>query len=201
MLLKTRFLHNILILLCLVSTAFCYAQNKTVFITTTEEKEKEKEVFDGKLFFAQAGVSLAIQRNPDQGTINAFTDEPNSRLLPDGLSGFGTVGMHYKNWVGLGASTGIDYRLTPKLVSVPVYGSVLFTPQWGGDSSILLEVGYGRAFAIGRGNLSGEYTKIRAGVLIENYIGLFIDISQFGYSFGDYRQIGSISIGGSIFSF
>ena len=186
---------KLLFFIIALSPAFCLGQ-QTVFVT--EEGSNEKEPKIKKHIFSQIGFSIPIQSNPNFGKYYG-TKRDDNRLIPDGVCLNVGLGMHYRKWVGVSINTGIDWRIKHKLVSAPVYGSVMFNPQIG-YTGIYAEYGLGTAFALGRWDLSGLYQKYKLGLILDNEICIFIDLSRYGYPLHGYSEIGSFSIGMSILS-
>lgn len=193
--------HKLFYLLLL----FCSCSfGQTVFITSDKERPKEKKENknqDGSYKFIQHAISLSFRANPDANKVDEYTQEKGSWFLPDGFSYHAGYGTHLNNWLGLSVNTGIDTSLDQKLVAVPVYGSLFLNPHFNEDSSVLLQAGFGKSFALGRGDLSGFYQKYRLGIMSENEICLFADLSFYGYSPYNINQITTISLGISLFNF
>lgn len=101
--------------------------------------------------------------------------------------------------IGLSLNTGFDVVAQQKLFSVPVYASIVLTPRVSSESSILLQYGFGKSFAIGRGNLSGYYNKFRIG--FGDDIIIFADLSLNGFAVRNIKKTGSISLGLTIPAF
>ncbi len=101
----------------------------------------------------------------------------------------------------MGINTGIDARIKSKLVAVPVYATVTLNPHFGGDASVLFQYGYGHAFALGRGSLSGAYSKYKLGVHIDNDILVYLDVSIIDFPLNDYNRVGSFSLGIDLLNF
>jgi hypothetical protein len=188
--------------LALLFTAISWSQ-ETVFITSDKDiiKDDEPDIYTDGRYFAQFGLSMPFKSNPDSGRTDEDSGESGDWFIPDGLSGYAGIGLHYREWAGISANAGLDYKIDAQLFSVPVYASLILNPHFNEDLSFMLEGSYGRAFALGRGNLNGAYKKIRAGLLIEGNMYIFADVSQFGYSLHQYKNIGSISIGISLLDF
>lgn len=171
--------NNFYTLAFLLVSAVCFGQDNTIFITSDDYKPKKDEPYEGSFYYTQVGFSIPITVNDDDDdlyyTENDNTDGFWDQFAFDGLSLNGGAGIHLKKWAALGINTGIDSRISAKLVAVPVYGTVTLNPHFGGDASVLMQYGYGHAFAIGRGDLSGAYSKYKLGVHIDNYILIYLD--------------------------
>lgn len=173
--------------------------NTTVFITKPDTGER---TFSSKYLFRQAAISFPIRRNPYR---NDRTDDNRTQIydvfLPDGISAHFGYGLHNKHWIGLCVNTGIDFVGQQKLVTIPLYGSLLLNPQIWDEHSILFQYGLGHTFAIGRGSLSGTYQKYRLGIVFKNELSLYIEINRYGFPIKDYKEAGNFSIGFSILDF
>jgi len=211
MLLKMALLRKIIYTLLLFS-AHAFAQNgETVFITKSEPEDKEVK---SKPFFGQVSISLPLRGNPYRDNA-AYTDRDGNGIsdtnegkssgldyiIPDGLGIQGGYGIHLKSWVGLSANTGIDWMATEQLVSVPVYGSIIFNPQIWEEYNVYLQFGAGHVFALGRGDLSGPYQKYRIGLAKNNEGSLFIEANRYGFPIHGRANTGNISIGLAFFDF
>jgi hypothetical protein len=184
---------------CLLFSSFCNAQ--TVFITSEKEIKKDPnelgEYEKTRPVYTQAAFSFPLSINPEFGEPTGFEDEKEPFFLPDGLSAHAGAGVHYRGWIGVGMNVGIDWKLNQKLVSAPVYASVFLNPHFNETTSFFLQGGYGRAFALGRGELNGIYQKYRVGILSDNLL-IFADLNLFGYGLHGTKEMGSLSIGVSL---
>lgn len=172
-----------------------FPQDNTAPTTYSSEERKESNVF-----FSQFVLGVPFNANPNQGKIDPATGETESWLIPDGISLHAGAGIHFKKWIGISANSGIDWRLKQKLVSLPVYGSVIINPHFNKETSIFLQAGLGQAYAIGRGSLSGTYQKYRIGFLFDSLL-LFADASLFGYPLKGIEQTGTFTVGISLINF
>lgn len=109
-------------------------------------------------------------------------------MVPNGLGSKIGYGVHYRKWLTLGIHSGLDWKWDDKLVAVPVYLNLGLSPKVGPETRIMLQAGYGKGFALGRGNLNGEYKKIKLG--IEMMILSFLPklaIMDFAFTTKKYR--------------
>jgi hypothetical protein len=191
--------------LMLLLSAFTYGQENTVFITKSEPEDKPSPDY----IFTQISISVPVRGNPYSNEIRAEYEAQGAEykstvldyVIPNGLSLHGGMGVHLKSWVVVSANTGIDWIATEKLVSAPVYGSFMFIPQIWEEPNILLQAGYGRAFAIGRGNLSGEYRKFRFGLIFDNHVSIYADWSQNDFVLHELKSVTPISVGIAVYNF
>lgn len=58
-----------------------------------------------------------------------------------------------------------------------------------------MQFGYGKAFALGRGNLSGTYKKISLGVETDEDVIIFIEVADYQMKVGQFKSVGSVSLG------
>ena len=151
--------------------------------------------------FTQFDISVPLKGNSTYGEIDSNGVRSDYWLLPDGLSLKYGVGIDHKKWVSLGAHSGIDWIITQKLVVVPVFANFKLSPKVSEDVRVYAQIGYGKSFGIGRGNLIGVYRKISLGVENDDGVSLFIQISDFGIQFVNIKSVASLSIGLSLITF
>ncbi len=178
--------------------SFLFAINtfsQTVF-TTVNPAQKTKT----KPTYAQYDFTLAFKGNPNAGETNEYTNDKESWFLPDGLGAKMGCGLHYHKWVALGIHTGINWEWTNKLVVVPVFANFKLSPKIGDETRIVLQTGIGKAVALGRGGLSGDYKKISLGLQNDDAL-FFIEISQYDFRINDQKNSGDISLGLSVIQF
>lgn len=193
--------------LILLFSIFAAAQEKTetVFISGSQPDDKAPPEY----VFGQFSIAIPLRGNPwrddlqQQYAARGEQYKPTvlDFIFPDGLTVHGGYGVHLKSWVGVSANIGIDWLATQKLVSVPLYGAVTFNPQIWEETNIYLQAGYGRSFALGRGNLSGSYFKARLGLIRDNNTSLYLEISGNDFPLNKQNSVGSISLGVSAFNF
>jgi len=155
---------------------------------------------DRKFTYVQFDVGISITGNPDYGDSPKYEGDKQPFLLPDGLGSKLGYGLQYKQWVTLGLHSGLDWKWNEKLVAVPVYLNFGLRPKIAEGTRITMEVGYGKSFALGRGNLSGTYKKARIGLTGDDKT-LFIEVADFGFPLYEYKSIGSLSFGISVITF
>lgn len=154
-----------------------------------------------KFTYTQFDVAFSIKGNPDRGETDPNGNTNNSWFLPDGLSSKIGYGIHHNKWVALGIYSGIDWKWTDKLVVVPVFANLKLSPKIGDDTRITLQLGLGKAIALGRGDLTGNYKKISLGLQTADDLILFIEVSHYGIPINNQRDTGSISLGLSLVTF
>jgi hypothetical protein len=87
------------------------------------------------------------------------------------------------------------------LVAIPVYGNFRLSPKVGDETRLFAQIGYGKSFAIGRGNLSGIYRKLSLGFQNSDDVSVFIEFAEHQLAFNKYPIINSVSLGISITTF
>jgi len=197
---KLRYLLKILPAVLL---AGFYSHAQTVYITRDITDTKEKKPFFGKIgAFSNFSFSLPFRANPEYGTNDPYTGEQNkSWFLPDGLNFQGGFGFHTGQTIALSLNAGIDGMISPKLVAAPVYGSIILRPKFNDDTAMIFQYGIGKAFALGRGDLSGLYQKYRLGFTDDENLGFFVEANYYGFGVYDIKQVSTISIGICILNF
>ena len=199
-----KFLHNLFLLL-LLAISYGYAQDSnTVFVTKEikDEKKQKKSFFGEAGAFSNFSLSVPFRANTERGTNDPDTGEESEYwFLPDGINLHAGFGVHTTETIALSVNAGLDGMLTPKLVVVPVYASLLVNPRFGDESTVALQYGIGRAFALGRGDLSGLYQKYRLGFTNGDKAGFFIEINYYGFGLRDIRQVSTVNLGVCLFNF
>lgn len=184
---KVYFHTKIILIVALISNYFGFAQS----YDSPPESTKISH------FFTQFEFSVPIKGNPNRNEdyVDGVENTNKSWFVPDGLSAKIGYGIQQNRWVGLSLHTGIDWKATEKLVSVPVYANFRLSPALSSESRVTLQVGYGKGFALGRGNLSGEYRKISLGIESDEDILLFIEVADYKIKVREFNSVGSISLG------
>jgi hypothetical protein len=156
---------------------------------------------DKKRTYTQFDIAIPLKGNPDQGKEDQYTRKKDSWFLPDGLSAKLGYGIHHNKWVTLGIHTGLDWKGSEKLVIAPIFANLKLSPKIADETRLNFQVGYGKSFAVGRGNLMGDYKKIS--LAIENSVGLslFIEFAQYGFTLNTIDKLGSLSLGLSLTTF
>ncbi|WP_281634059.1 hypothetical protein [Flavobacterium luteolum] len=149
-----------------------------------------------KFTYAQFDFAVSITGNPNNTNdyYDSESTSSNAFLVPNGLGSKLGYGVHYKKWLTFGIHSGIDWKWDDKLVAVPVFLNLGLSPKVGPETRIMLQVGYGKGFAIGRGNLNGEYKKLKLGIGSDDFI-LFAEICDYDFPLHNQKSIGMISFG------
>ncbi|MFE3867326.1 hypothetical protein ACFX5E_04445 [Flavobacterium sp. LS2P90] len=75
------------------------------------------------------------------------------------------------------------------------------SPIVGDDTRITLQLGLGKALALGRGNLMDDYKKISLGIQNADDVMLFIELNHYSFLINNQRDSGNISLGISLITF
>lgn len=186
--------NNLVFLLSFLFVANAFSQ--TVFTTTkSDTKTKPKHTY------IQYDITLALTGNPDAGTINEYTKDKESWFIPNGLGTKFGYGMHHKKWIALGIHSGLNWDWSNKLVVTPVFANFRLSPKISDETRITLQLGLGKAIALGRGNLIGDYKKISLGIQNDDNILFFIELNHYALPINNQRNSGNVSLGLSLISF
>ena len=156
---------------------------------------------DKKHSYTQFDITVALKGNPNRGVEDPYTHEKESWFLPAGLGAKFGYGIHYKKWVGLGIHSGLNWEWTEKLVVVPVFANFKLSPKIGDETRITLQFGLGKAIALGRGNLIGDYKKISLGLQSDDDVMIFIELNHYTLPINNQADSGNISLGISLINF
>ncbi|KAF2512538.1 hypothetical protein [Flavobacterium foetidum] len=149
-----------------------------------------------KFSYVQFDFAVSVTGNQDR--YNSYdgseSTSSNAFFVPNGLGSQFGYGIHYKKWATLGVHSGVDWKWDDKAVAVPVFLNLGLSPKVGTETRIMLQVGYGKGFAIGRGNLNGEYKKLKLGIGSDDFI-LFAEIHDYAFPLHNQKSLGAISFG------
>ncbi|TDD78910.1 hypothetical protein E0F89_02125 [Flavobacterium caseinilyticum] len=154
-----------------------------------------------KFTYIQFDIAFSIKGNPDRGETDLNGNTNNLWFLPDGLSSKIGYGIHHNKWIGLGIHSGVDWRWTDKLVVVPVFANLKLSPKIGDETRITLQMGLGKAIALGRGDLIGDYKKISLGLQTADDVILFLEVNHYAIPINNQKDTGSVSLGVSLVTF
>jgi hypothetical protein len=154
-----------------------------------------------KFTYIQFDVSASLKGNTERSDSEDYSGDNNKDwFVPDGLGSKIGYGIHYKKWITLGIHSGIDWKWDQKLVAVPVYLNLGLSPKVGENTIITAQAGYGKGFALGRGNLNGKYKKLRLGIGSDDFT-IFIEAAQYDITLHNHENINSINLGISVMNF
>lgn len=151
------------------------------------------------LTFTQFEISVPLQGNKNRGEVYPDESTNDSWFVPDGINANFGYGLHYNQWLGLSANSGIGMKLSEKLIMTPVFANLRIMPKIAEETRLGIDLGFGQTFAIGRGNLSGTFKRIKLNLEADE-LQLFIEVISYGINLNNSSQ-GSISIGIALVSF
>ncbi|MFA9190543.1 hypothetical protein AAGV28_04095 [Flavobacterium sp. FZUC8N2.13] len=156
---------------------------------------------DKKITYTQFDVTIAFTGNPDEDEVNQYNNEKQAFFIPDGLGTKFGYGLHHKKWIALGIHSGLNWDWSNKLVVTPVFANFRLSPKIIDETRITLQLGLGKAIALGRGNLIGDYKKISLGIQNDDNILFFIELNHYALPINNQRNSGNVSLGLSLISF
>lgn len=151
------------------------------------------------LTFTQFEISLPLQGNKNRGEVYPDGRTNDSWFVPDGVNANFGYGLHYNQWFGLSANAGIGMKLSEKLIMTPAFANLRIMPKIGEETRLGIDLGYGQTFALGRGDLSGTFKRIKLNLEADE-LQLFVEIVSYGINLNNNSQ-GSISIGVALVTF
>lgn len=186
-------MKNIFLSIFLLLLNFSFAQ---VEITVNDSDEIPKKK---RITFTQFEISVPLQGNKNRGEIYPDGSTNNSWFVPDGVNSNFGYGIHYNQWLGINANSGIGMKLSEKLVVSPVFSNLRIMPKVGDNTRLGIDLGLGHTFAIGRGDLSGTFKRVKLNLEASEF-QIFLEVVSYGIELNKNSQ-GSISIGFSLVSF
>lgn len=169
-----------------------------ILSTSVFSQEEDKPTLFGD--FTQFEISVPLQGNKNYGEVFPDGSTNTSWFVPDGVNANFGYGVHFNKWIGVSANTGIGMKVSEKLFMAPVFSNIRIMPKIGSESRIGIDVGLGKTFAIGRGNLTGDFKRIKLNFESDDK-QLFIEVVSYGIAFNDKGKMGSISIGIAVMNF
>lgn len=154
-----------------------------------------------KITYTQFEITIPLKGNPDRDVVDPYTNKKGSFFLPDGIGSKIGYGIHYKKWIALGIHSGLEWKWTDQLVVAPIFANFRLSPKIGEDIRLTLQLGLGKAIALGRGDLMGDYKKISLGIQTSDDLLLFIEVSSYGIPLNNQKETGSVSLGIGLISF
>ena len=91
-------------------------------------------------------------------------------------------------------------KISEKLFMSPVFSNIRIMPKIGIESRIGIDIGLGKTFAIGRGNLTGDFKRMKLNFESDDN-QFFIEVVSYGIAFNDKGKMGSIAIGIAVINF
>jgi hypothetical protein len=179
--------HKFCILLISFISFSAFSQD----IRDSEQIKKQK--IQPSFFQFDVAVPLIGSQNRTEGISSGSTTK--SWFLPDGFSAKFGYGYQPNKWLGISIHSGIDWKASYKLVAVPVYGNLRISPRLGNETRLTAQVGFGQGFALGRGNLNGNYAKVSLGIETSDDLIIFIEGANYSFNFKNEKSIALISLG------
>ena len=152
-----------------------------------------------KITFTQFEISVPLQGNKNRGEMFPDGSTNSSWFVPDGVNSNFGYGIHFNQWLGISANSGIGMKLSEKLVVAPVFSNLRIMPKLEEETRIGLDFGLGHTFAIGRGDLSGTFKRIKLNLEASEF-QIFLEVVSYGIRLNENSQ-GSISLGIALVSF
>lgn len=90
-------------------------------------------------------------------------------------------------------------KLSEKLVVAPVFSNLRIMPKVGEETRFGIDLGLGHTFAIGRGDLSGTFKRVKLN-LEASELQIFLEVVSYDIRLNENNQ-GSISLGIALVSF
>lgn len=145
--------------------------------------------------FLQFDASIPLAANIHRGETYADGSKNTTWFLPNGLSAKFGFGIQHNKWIGVSLHTGIDWKINEKLVAVPLFGNLRISPRIGEATRLTLQAGLGKGFAVGRGNLIGNYQKFSIGIENDEDVMIFAEISGYDFNIQNRTSAYSFSLG------
>jgi hypothetical protein len=148
--------------------------------------------FDSK--YIQFELSTPFKANTHRGEINSDGSKNEYMFIPDGLSAKIGYGIHYEETISIGLHSGIDWKINEKLVVVPIFLNSRLNLEVG-NGAIALQFGWGKASAIGKGDVFGTYKRFNLGFQNDDGMAIFADLSLYNFTVNGEKGFGTISLG------
>ncbi|RTL14735.1 MAG: hypothetical protein EKK56_00340 [Flavobacteriaceae bacterium] len=152
-----------------------------------------------KVTFSQFEISVPLQGNKNRGEVFPDGSTNDSWFVPDGINSNFGYGIHFNQWLGISANSGIGMKLSEKLIVTPVFSNLRFMPKVGDETRFGFDFGLGHAFAIGRGDLSGTFKRVKLNLEASEF-QIFLEVVSYGIRLNNNSQ-GSINLGIALISF
>ncbi|MFC4816275.1 MULTISPECIES: hypothetical protein [unclassified Flavobacterium] len=193
---KNKFLFLFLLLSTLVFSQDTIPYGLSLKDSIKPKYERTKPISP---VFKQFEITTSFSINDEDDNPMTEDDESKPLFIPNSLGLKYGVGLQKNKWLGISVNTGIDIRLKLKLVAVPVFGNLRLSPFFRDEKSrIALNLGYGRGYAIGRGDMQGRYRRINLSFESYDDVGLLIELSEYNFNFNNKTSTVIFSIGGYV---
>jgi len=175
-----------------------------VHLSSFSQEVKQNEPVEKikiKTSFIQFDASIPLAANIHRGETNPDGSKNTTWFLPNGASSKIGFGIQKNKWVGISFHTGIDWNIDQKLVAIPMFGNLRVSPSLGYGTRLTVQVGYGKGFALGRGNLVGDYRKYSIGLESDDDTIIFAEISGYDFKIHNQTSVYSFSLGFAVRTF
>ncbi len=142
-----------------------------------------------------------MKGNPNRENPEINTTKNNSFFIPDGLSSKFGYGFHHNKWVSVGIHSGIDWKISEKIVAIPFFANLRLSPKLGDDIRIYVQTGLGKSIAVSRGNLIGTYKKISFGIEKSDDLSIYVELSEHELKYNFFKSVPIVSFGLAITTF
>ena len=149
-----------------------------------------------RITYAQIEFSIPFVFDPENSANSNI-----GGLLPAGANLMIGYGYHHNKWIAIGLHTGINTRIDEKLVAMPAFANFRISPQITEKYILHFQGSYGMAFALGRGDLSGDYRRINFGFGKTSKIvhsTIFLEYSEMGFPIHDREKLRSFCLGAAV---
>ncbi|MBD3581951.1 hypothetical protein [Flavobacterium selenitireducens] len=143
-----------------------------------------------RITYVSFGVALPLRHHFDKQA-----DVDNLKFLPDGINTKFGLGIHLNRWFASGIHTGTEWRLSEKLIAIPIYNNIRIAPRINDYKRLVIQPGAGWVLGLGHGDKNGYYWKTSIGFEGLDGVSYFAEFSQYGFSLDHTGQIKSISFG------
>ena len=94
-----------------------------------------------KITFTQFEISVPLQGNKNRGEVFPDGSTNDSWFVPDGINSNFGYGIHFNQWLGISANSGIGMKLSEKLVVAPVFTNLRIMPKVGDETRFGFDFG------------------------------------------------------------
>ncbi|WP_136667192.1 hypothetical protein [Flavobacterium sp. H122] len=180
---KNRFL-----LLFFLLSSLAFSQDTSLYGSTLQDSIKPKYERTRPIspVFKQFEITTSLSINDEDDDPYTEEDESKPLFIPNSLGVKYGFGLQKNKWLGISFNTGIDIRLKQKLVAVPLFANLRLSPFFRDEQGrLVINLGYGRGYAIGRGDMQGRYRRINLSFEGPENIGLLVELSDYGFHFNN----------------
>ncbi|MES2813018.1 MAG: hypothetical protein V4670_11155 [Bacteroidota bacterium] len=188
---------NLLFLFSFLSSTV-FSQDISLYVSTSKDSVKTKYERTEPIspVFKQFELTTSFSINDEDD--NPFTEDDESKplFIPNSLGLKYGVGLQKNKCLGISVHSGIDIRLNQKLVAVPIFGNLRLSPFFRDDKTrVAINLGYGKGYAIGRGDMHGRYRRVNFSFESPENIGLLLEIADYDIDFNNKPTTVIFSLG------